>query len=115
MKRPDPRDIDAYKEYVLVEEGKMRRRLGVPTVLVHFNECACSICKEFACKVLIDDVYCGSSEEGPRLSDAIRKGFLHPGCRCKVCTYDAELYKAFPERDPLRKELEWKRKWESKR
>ena len=116
MKRPDPRDIDAYREYALTEEGKTRSWVGVHTVLVLFNECACDICKEFSCKILIDDVYSdGTKEEGYPLSEAIRGGFLHPGCRCKVVTYDAELYKAFPNEDPLKKQLEYKRKWESKR
>lgn len=77
----------------LMGEGDFRKSIGRTLVKVTTHGGACKLCTEWQGKVLIDDVYSGGKSDGKHtlLSEAMKKGFLHPSCRHGLTTYYPEL------------------------
>jgi hypothetical protein len=71
-------------------EGKKRDEWGLHLVVVSAHANTCPLCLKWQGKILIDDVFShGSKADGdyPLLSEAMKKGFLHPQCRHTLATY----------------------------
>lgn len=77
----------------LMGEGNFRKSIGRTLVKVTTHGGACKLCTEWQGKVLIDDVYSGGKPDGKHtlLSEAMKKGFLHPNCKHGLTTYYPEL------------------------
>lgn len=77
----------------LMGEGDFRKSIGRTLVKVTTHGGACKLCTEWQGKVLIDDVYSGGKPDGKHtlLSEAMKKGFLHPNCKHGLTTYYPEL------------------------
>ncbi|CAK7069989.1 phage minor capsid protein [Tissierella sp.] len=74
----------------LMGEGKKRREIGIPFVVVSAHATSCELCVPWQGLILIDDVYSGGKKEDgpyPLLSEAMEEGFLHPNCRHNLSTY----------------------------
>lgn len=71
-------------------EGKKRDEYGIHLVVVTAHANTCKMCEPWQGKVLIDDIFChGTKDDGdyPLLSEAVKKGLLHPNCRHTLATY----------------------------
>lgn len=71
-------------------EGQKRNEWGIHLVVVSAHANTCKLCLPWQGKILIDDVYSnGTKADGdyPLLSEAMKKGFLHPNCRHTLATY----------------------------
>lgn len=74
----------------LMGEGKKRQEIGNPFVVVSAHATSCKLCIPWQGLVLIDDVYSGGKKEDgdyPLLSEAMKKGLMHPNCRHNLNTY----------------------------
>lgn len=74
----------------LMGEGKKRQEFGISLVVVSAHANACEDCIPWQGKILIDDIYSGGTKEDgpyPLLSEAVKKGLLHPSCRHNLSTY----------------------------
>ncbi|WP_447405623.1 phage minor capsid protein [Clostridium perfringens] len=75
-------------------EGKKRDEYGIHLVVVTAHANTCKMCEPWQGKVLIDDIFShGTKDDGdyPLLSEAVRKGFLHPNCRHTLATYFPDI------------------------
>ncbi len=76
------------------KEGKYRNKSKNHLVYVSSHNSACEKCSKLQGKVYIDDVFCkGSIKDGnyPLLSNAIKAGLFHDGCRHGISTYFDEI------------------------
>lgn len=94
---------------MLKREGKSRKELGEHLVQISRHGTSCDLCKPFENKVLIDDVYSGGTvfdlfkdyKRVPAkhrahvafLSQAMKEGLFHEGCRHGLGTYYVKLQK----------------------
>lgn len=78
----------------LMGDGDFRKSIGRHLVIALASNAACPLCSKWENKIMIDDVYSsGTRKDGdyPLLSEAMKRGFLHPNCRDGVSTYYPEL------------------------
>ncbi len=72
------------------EDGKRRKKYNNYLVYVSKHNGACEICSKFQGKVYIDDIFTNASKsiaKYPLLSDAIKSGLFHDGCKHGLSTY----------------------------
>lgn len=72
------------------EDGKRRKKYNNYLVYVSKHNGACEICSKFQGKVYIDDLFTNASKKDgkyPLLSDAIKQGLFHDGCKHGISTY----------------------------
>lgn len=77
----------------LKRDSTTRREYGESLVIVTSHGGSCELCKKWEKKILLDDVFtkCKSNSKYPLLSDAIKDGLFHKGCRHTISTYYSEL------------------------
>ena len=78
----------------LMGEGNFRKSIGRVLVKSTSHGGACPICQKWENKIFIDDVYSGGTKKDGKymlLSEAMKRGFLHPNCRHGLTTYYPEV------------------------
>lgn len=88
--------IDTKIKECLIRDGKLRKEIGNPLIIITRHNTACELCKPWENKVLIDDLFSGGNYKSgnyPLLSEAVKKGLFHPGCRHGCGTHYPELEK----------------------
>lgn len=104
--KKEARRIPDAKEY-LKRDGEERKRIGAHLIQISRHGGSCDLCKPFENKVLIDDVYSGGTffdkykdyKKVPSkyrahvafLSEAMREGLFHDGCRHGAGTFFVDL------------------------
>ena len=79
---------------ILKKQAISRIKLKHHLVMVSKHTTSCDLCKKWEGKILIDDVYSGGSKKDgdyPLLSDAMKQGLFHKGCRHGISTCFPEL------------------------
>ena len=78
---------------ILKREGKFRDKARRNLVQVTSHDGACPICQKWEKKILNDDVFTNLpiAKQYPLLSEAIKSGLFHKGCRHGLTTYYPEL------------------------
>ncbi len=76
----------------LQRDAEFRKEHHHDLVIIVGHNC-CPACAPWDKIILIDDVFCEGKPDGKHLllSDAIKKGLLHKGCICSICTYYPEV------------------------
>lgn len=104
VKKPTKKQYQApTTQEVLARDGAQRREMGETLIRITKHGGACLLCKPFEGKVLIDDVFSGGTilnsykkyDKVPMkyrahvalLSQAMREGLFHEGCRHGCSTY----------------------------
>ena len=85
--------IDDNALIALEREAKIRKSTGRTLVKITTHGGSCDDCKTYEGKILNDDVFspCIVDYRYPLLSDAIRDGLFHSGCRHGLTTYYSKI------------------------
>lgn len=77
----------------LKRDGKLRNEIKRNLVQVTSHGGVCPICQKWEKKILNDDVFTNLpiAKQYPLLSEAIKSGLFHKGCRHGLITYYPEL------------------------
>ncbi len=77
----------------LQRDGKFRQNIGKCLVQVTTHGNTCEKCKKWEGKILTDDLFSNGRYDGNHqlLSEAIKDGLFHNGCRHGLSTYYPEL------------------------
>ena len=77
----------------LLKDGKFRNEYKRYLVQVTSHGDCCKLCKKWEKKILIDDIFSNGKDDGKHilLSQAIKGGLFHNGCKHDITTYYPEL------------------------
>lgn len=78
---------------ILKKDGRFRKSINRSLVKVTQHGGSCEQCKKWEKKILIDDLFSGGikNDKYHLLSEAIKDGLFHEGCRHGLTTYYPEL------------------------
>ena len=76
-----------------LKDGKFRKKYKRYLVQVTSHGGCCELCKKWENKILIDDLFSNGKPDGKHilLSQAVKQGLFHNGCRHGLMTYYPEL------------------------